>query len=187
MNINLELVHSRISLKIETSLLKLAMYHQIPFTVVLFLVQLISLTNANHTQHKPHSTCKSTPDSPSWPSPSAWASLNHTLSGRLFQPVPPGAVCHPNQPSYNPSTCPTIQAEWLMASFHTQDPVSSVQSNWNNDTCLPYASDPCSGKGYPVCIINATCVEDVKAGVDFARRWGVRLIVKGTGHDYLGR
>jgi len=29
--------------------------------------------------------------------------------------------------------------------------------------------------------------EDVKAGVDFARERNVRLIVKGTGHDYLGR
>lgn len=36
-------------------------------------------------------------------------------------------------------------------------------------------------------MINATCKEDVKAGVDFARENNVRLNVKSTGHDYMGR
>lgn len=36
-------------------------------------------------------------------------------------------------------------------------------------------------------VVNATCASDVKKGVDFARRHGVRLVVEGTGHDYLGR
>jgi hypothetical protein len=60
-------------------------------------------------------------------------------------------------------------------------------NNWNNDSCLPDFADPCSGKGYSVYVINATCVDDVKKGVDFARNNNVRLIVKGMGHDYLGR
>jgi FAD/FMN-containing dehydrogenase len=65
--------------------------------------------------------------------------------------------------------------------------VSTIQNNWNNDTCLPYPTDPCSGEGYPIYVVNATSAEDVKKGVDFARENNVRLIVKGTGHDYLGR
>ena len=36
-------------------------------------------------------------------------------------------------------------------------------------------------------VVNATCKEDVKKGVDFAREYNVRLIVKGTGHGYIGR
>ena len=36
-------------------------------------------------------------------------------------------------------------------------------------------------------VVNATCAEDVKKGIDFARERNVRLVVKGTGHDYLGR
>ena len=161
------------------------MQHLLQMTLFALLTQLIALASANANHN--HRTCKATPDSPTWPPLSAWASLNRTLSGRLFIPIPPGAVCHPSQPTYNPSICPTLQAEWLTAAFHTQDPVSSIQVNWGNDTCLPYPEDPCSGKGYPVYVINATCVEDVKRGIEFARRWGVRLIVKGTGHDYLGR
>lgn len=157
------------------------------FTTWVLLIHFIILATANNAWYKTNSTCKPIPGSPNWPSEWAWDQLNRTLSGRLFKPSPPGAVCHPNQPTYNNSTCPTIQAEWLTAAFHTEDPVSNVQVNWDNDTCLPYPNDPCSGEGYPVYVVNATCVEDVKAGVDFARRWGIRLIIKGTGHDYLGR
>ena len=35
--------------------------------------------------------------------------------------------------------------------------------------------------------IAATCAEDLAAGVNFARENNLRLVVKGAGHDYLGR
>jgi hypothetical protein len=38
-----------------------------------------------------------------------------------------------------------------------------------------------------VYVVDARCVEDVVVGMRFAGRWGVRVVVKGTGHDYLGR
>jgi hypothetical protein len=61
-----------------------------------------------------------------------------------------------------------------------------MENNWNNDTCLPNAT-VCSGEGYPIYVINGICANDVKKGIDFARSKNIRLIVKGTGHDYLGR
>lgn len=134
-----------------------------------------------------HSQCKSTPGSHNWPSSHAWSRLNISLSGRLLQPPPPGAVCHPNQPTYDPSLCPVIAANWTTSSWQADNPISTICNNFNNDTCLPDPNTPCSGEGYPVYVVNATCAEDVKKGVDFARRHHIRLIVKGTGHDYLGR
>jgi hypothetical protein len=147
-----------------------------------FVAQLLGLSAAWNSPY-----CKAVPGSRDWPSAFEWSSLNRTLSGRLLQPSPPGAVCHPTQPTFDPSICPVIQADWLTADWHSTDPVSSLWNNWNNDTCLPDSSFPCSGKGYPVYVVNATCAEDVKKGVDFARQNNVRLIVKGTGHDFLGR
>src|SRR6266536_3078332 len=154
---------------------KLTMWHAQQFAILVFAIKLVPFTNA--ISPTKHSACKATPGSHDWPSESSWSKLNRTLSGRLIQPPAPGAVCYPGQPTFNAATCPAIQAEWLTAAFHTEDPVSSVQNNWNNDTCLPYANDTCSGKGYPVYVINATCAEDVKIGVDFARKNNVRLIV----------
>ncbi|OCL06355.1 FAD-binding domain-containing protein [Glonium stellatum] len=131
--------------------------------------------------------CKFTPASPGWPSIADWNALNSSLSGRLLRPLPPGAVCHLSEPDFNVTVCATVAEEWLTNSFHVNNPISSEWNNWNNDSCLPVSTDPCSGEGYPVYVINATSAEHVKLGVDFARKNNVRLNVKGTGHDYLGR
>jgi len=141
----------------------------------------LTLTTIAHIQ------CKAVPGAHDWPNSHAWSRLNISLSGRLIQPSPPGAVCHPGQPTYNPSLCPTIAAAWNTSAWQADSPVGTLSNNFNNDTCLPDPSVPCSGEGYPVYVVNATCAEDVKKGVDFARKHNVRLIVKGTGHDYVGR
>lgn len=134
-----------------------------------------------------HPDCKAVPGSPDWPNEHQWSKFNSSISGRLLQPSPPGAVCHPTQPTFNVLACPAVQAGWSTSEWHVNDPVSTVENNWNNDTCLPVPTYPCSGAGYPIYVVNATCAEDVKKSVDFARELNVRLIVKGTGHDYLGR
>jgi hypothetical protein len=150
-----------------------------------FLVQLLALATGNSNSHSPK--CKAVPGSNDWPSPSEWAALNNSISGRLLNPSPPGAVCHPTQPTFSAAACPAVQAGWLTSIWHTNDPVSTIENNWNNDTCLPIPTAPCSGAGYPVYVVNATSAEDVKQGIDFARNENVRLVVKGTGHDYVGR
>ena len=172
-------------LHISSFLIKFKMWHLKEITLFVIFLQMIIFTAA--WSQPPHSFCKAIPGLPDWPSASVWSELNETLSGRLIQPPPPGAVCHSDQPTYNAKTCPTIQADWLTAIFHTEDPVSTINNNFNNDTCLPYANDTCSELGYPVYVVNATCADDVKKGVDFARKHNIRLIVKATGHDYLGR
>lgn len=131
--------------------------------------------------------CKAAPGTPDWPGDGLWQALNSSLNGRLLKPPPPGAVCHPGQPTFNVLECPIVQAEWTNTSFHVDNPVSTILNNWNNDTCLPEVIYPCSDEGYPIYVVNATSAEDVKKGVDFARKHNVRLIVKGSGHDYLGR
>ena len=156
-----------------------------PITIWVFAVQFFTIATA--WSIPPHPRCKALPKSPDWPNEAAWTALNSSLCGRLIKSVPPGAVCHPEQATYNAITCPAVQAGFLTSIWHSNDPVSSIVNNWNNDTCLPYPTVPCSGEGYPVYVVNASSKEDVKAGVDFARQWNVRLIVKGTGHDYLGR
>lgn len=153
--------------------------------MLLYGLQLLALasTVVSHTYPK----CKATPGSKGWPSSHEWSRFNKTLSGKLIKPSPPGAACHPDQSTYDPSACPAIQAGWKTSVWHTQNPVSSIVDNYNNDTCLPIPEAPCSGEGYPIYVVNATTAQDVKKGVDFARKHDIRLIVKGTGHDYLGR
>jgi hypothetical protein len=131
-------------------------------------------------------TCKATPNDSSWPSPSKWNSLNETLSGRLLHPSPPALACHSSEPGSN-STCTEIKNAWTDFTFHQNNPISGAWNNMNNDTCLPDPSAPCSGIGYPVYVVNATCAEEVKLAVDFARENNIMLNVKASGHDYLKR
>jgi hypothetical protein len=112
-------------------------------------------------------SCKAVPGSPDWPSPQDWASLNESLAGRLLQPAPPGAVCHPGQATYNATECPNVRAAWSTYEFHQADPISVDWNQWTNDSCLPQEGAPCSGKGYPVFVINATEARHVQLGVQF--------------------
>ena len=153
------------------------------FPSILLLLQLLSTISTSRSSP----SCKAIPGSPSWPSQSKWHALNSSISGRLLQPAPPAAVCHPSQPTYNSAACAIITAEWGNVDLYAEDPISNAWPNWNNDSCLPFLPSPCSGEGFPIYAVNATCVDDVKKAVNFARENNVRLIVKATGHDYLGR
>ncbi|KAL7786986.1 FAD-binding domain-containing protein [Trichoderma ceciliae] len=138
--------------------------------------------------YAPHpGTCKAYPGTASWPSTNTWAALNRTLGGRLLQPPPPGAVCHQGQPTYNTSQCSMVAEEWKTYEFHAGNPISVMWDKFDNYTCLPEENAPCSPAGYPAYVVNASNAEHVKIGIDFARKHNVRLNVKNTGHDYLGR
>lgn len=112
-------------------------------------------------------TCKAHPGTTSWPSAHIWATLNRTLNGRLLQPLPPGAVCHPGQPTYNTSQCSKVADEWKTYEFHAGNPISVMWDIFDNYTCLPEEDTPCTSAGYPAYVVNASNAEHVKTGIDF--------------------
>ncbi|CAK7224069.1 hypothetical protein SBRCBS47491_005423 [Sporothrix bragantina] len=151
-----------------------------------------SLPSHPHLHHRSVSnqtvpSCRAVPGGKGWPSADLWSALNKTIDGRLLQPAPPGAVCHPSQPTYSAAECTAVQGNWTDEFFHSDNPVSVEWNNWTNDTCLPDPTLSCSGEGYPVYVVNATTPQHVQAAVNFARSNNVRLIVKNSGHDYVGR
>lgn len=60
---------------------------------------------------------------------------------------------------------------------------------WLNDTCSPYTAPDaaCNQGNLAVYAINVSSAADVAAGLAFARAHNIRLTVKNTGHDYIGR
>jgi hypothetical protein len=68
-------------------------------------------------------------------------------------------------------------------------PAAALWTYFTNDTCrpTPNPSDSCTLGYYGVYVIMATKAQHVKAGIDFARRNNLRLIVRNTGHDFVGR
>lgn len=59
----------------------------------------------------------------------------------------------------------------------------------SNDQCTLTAdpSDPCTLGHYGVFIIDAQTKEHIQAGVNFARENNIRLIIRNTGHDFIGK
>lgn len=108
------------------------------------------------------------------PAPDVWAELNDRVGGRLVRPVSPLAACE-SDPT---GTRCAAALEALENPFFHEDHAGATQSTGWLDAWTaavsPYA-------------IAAESADDIAAAVDFAREHDVRLVVKGAGHDYLGR
>jgi hypothetical protein len=133
------------------------------------------------------SRCKYTPESQQWPTTAKWAAFNESILGYLLRPAPPAAACHPQLPEYSPDKCALIRNSWNSSQWHSDSPTSNDWQNFNNYSCLPDSNYPCTGNGYPIYVVNASTTESVQHAVDFARENNLRLNIKSTGHDFLGR
>lgn len=49
------------------------------------------------------------------------------------------------------------------------------------------ASGNCTHGGFPVYTVNVSDVKHIQLAVNFARNANLRLVIKNTGHDYLGK
>ena len=61
---------------------------------------------------------------------------------------------------------------------------------FQGNTCLPQkagAGQTCELGGSPAYVVNVSRVADIQLAVNFARNTGVRLVVRNTGHDYVGK
>lgn len=155
--------------------------------LLLFLLIALCRTTSAHESSSPN--CKCVPSLPCWPSSSVWNELNATLSGKLIRNVPLAAPCYPG-PFQNASECSYIRDNYANTSFQEQLPIG-YWSGLNTTGCpLPESGTPdraCELGDSPVYTINATCWQDVSAGILFAKKRNLRLVVRDTGHDLLGR
>ncbi|KAK4165607.1 hypothetical protein QBC43DRAFT_351245 [Cladorrhinum sp. PSN259] len=158
-----------------------------------------TISQAHSSPAKPRSypgaRCKIGPNDSAWPKPEEWDNLNKTLDGRLLKPTPAPAVCYPSNAGYNPASCAFLTSGAAKATrFWLDDPLSVLALWTQGNTCLPVTSNnssqegrTCTQGGFPVYVVNATEPKHVQTAVNFARRKNIRLNIKNTGHDFLGR
>ncbi|KAK3935483.1 hypothetical protein QBC46DRAFT_422497 [Diplogelasinospora grovesii] len=132
-------------------------------------------------------TCRYLPGDAGWPSQAAWHQLNNTVGGRLIAGTPLGRPCF--EPDLNAAECAAIKAEWTDLHPFIADPVNVMSPYWMNNSCDPFygPSGTCKLGSLAVYAINVTNAQDAVAGVRFASANNIRLTIKNTGHDYLGR
>ncbi|KAL1607002.1 hypothetical protein SLS59_002704 [Nothophoma quercina] len=137
------------------------------------------------------SRCKVYPGDAAWPSDEAWSQLNELTGNRLLsRPTPLAAVCYPAHPDYDAEQCATYSATWTQSYTHMHDPIEMMSPVAQGMTCTApviFDSHNCTRGGFPAYVVNATEPKHIQLAVNFARNSGVRLIVKNTGHDFLGK
>ncbi|KAL1862721.1 hypothetical protein Daus18300_008365 [Diaporthe australafricana] len=132
-------------------------------------------------------SCRCFPGDACWPSDDEWSSLNATVGGRLIATVPLGFPCH--DPHYDEEECAYLREQWLYAGIHYNSSSSVMAPFFANQSCDPWTARerPCELGAYVRYAVNATGADHIAAAVSFARAQNVRLVIRNTGHDYLGR
>ncbi|KAJ5555795.1 FAD linked oxidase N-terminal [Penicillium sp. DV-2018c] len=134
-------------------------------------------------------SCKCTPGDPCWPSPRTWDVLNATVSGKLIRNIPVAISCYPGI-YQDDEKCKDVSSRWSDSTFHQLSPVGYFHRA--EKYCLPIiagspSNNTCTLGPAPVYTINATEIEEIAAGVKFAQENNVRLVIRNTGHDILGK
>ncbi|KAH6949764.1 hypothetical protein BKA56DRAFT_506587, partial [Ilyonectria sp. MPI-CAGE-AT-0026] len=132
------------------------------------------------------------PEDACWTSASDWNDLNITVAGKLIATRPVTLPCYPG-PEYDKEACATVLVGWYNSTFVSENPVDLDCPV--NITCLPIdiattssnVTNSCSIGSNPRYAINVTAVEDISATLAFAQKKNLRVAVKATGHDILGR
>ncbi|KAM7187069.1 6-hydroxy-D-nicotine oxidase [Naviculisporaceae sp. PSN 640] len=138
-------------------------------------------------------TCRVFPGDSSWPSESAWRDFSKLLGPKnaLIETIPLAAPCYRDSDGLGPERCAAIQENWVDPYLHEADPTSVFFPIYQGRTCMPTSSSEngnnCTLGAFPVYVVNVSSVAQIQLAVNFARNADLRLVIKNTGHDYLGK
>ncbi|KAI9060995.1 FAD-binding domain-containing protein [Trametes sanguinea] len=129
-----------------------------------------------------------------WPSEDDFASLAANVSQPLVTPSPPAKSCYTDPQS---TECAAAVNGWIDGNWRADQPGAMESSNFetytfsNGTIQACYLNTtlgvPCGQGSVSVVGVDAHTVADVQAAISFAAEHNLRLAVKNTGHDYLGR
>ncbi|OQE42363.1 hypothetical protein PENCOP_c004G01683 [Penicillium coprophilum] len=135
-------------------------------------------------------TCRCMPQDACWPVDYIWARFNETVDGKLIATVPIASVCHIDSfTPYDQSQCAQLQSNWGFPATHYEHPSSVMAPVFTNLSCNPFSSkySPCMIGNYVQYAVNATNAAHIQETINFAARHNIRLVIRNTGHDLLGK
>ncbi|KAJ6518477.1 FAD-binding domain-containing protein [Mycena vulgaris] len=154
-------------------------------TAVLLLICALSQSSA--ALQATRQTCRNVPGSAGYPTASSWSALNTTIGGRLVKVVPSAKYCA----SLPGGAC--TDAQWTSSLFRNTIPGAMNYVNWEQgydltppSLCLRN-STTCGQGDVPLYSVEAQTVADIQAAVRFAGANNLRVAVKSSGHDQMGR
>ncbi|KAI0394339.1 FAD binding domain protein [Xylariaceae sp. FL0594] len=135
--------------------------------------------------------CRCFPGEDCWPSPQEWGEFNKSVNGRLVATVPLASPCHDDFPGvkYDAERCAEIQANWAQPDLHYKTTHSPMASFFANLSCDPFTprEAQCVIGAYVSYAVNASGASDYQKTIEFVKRHNIRLVIRNTGHDYMGK
>ncbi|KAH8660530.1 FAD-binding, type 2 [Xylariales sp. PMI_506] len=163
----------------------------IPISIVASLLAALPLVHASEQKVLGGKRdCRYLPGDVGWPTENEWHHLNESIGGRLIRGVPLGQPCHFLSDDTEQTKCAQIREFWALSEFYTGDPVNVMSPFWLNDSCSPFqglGEGRCELGNLAAYAIDVDGADTVAAGIKFAQEKNIRLTIKNTGHDYIGR
>ncbi|KAL2846481.1 FAD-binding domain-containing protein [Aspergillus pseudodeflectus] len=161
------------------------------FLTHLLLLTLITNCTSARTAH-----CRCLPTDPCWPDPGAWDEFNRTINGHLISLRPIGAACH--GPEYNETRCEIVKDSTHNPLWRISEPAAYQWTNWESEETIlgvenggcPISAPrdtPCHQGRISLYAIMAHSAEEVQAAIRFAKQHNLRVTIRNTGHDGMGR
>ena len=112
-----------------------------------------------------------------------------SVSGSLIRNQPLAGVCYTGEDwAYDAESCDHVTSNWNDATLQAESPIGYQYPG--DLPCPPSLNETygrCSLGDSPVYTINATRHTHISEGIKFARDKNLRLVIRNTGHDMLGR
>ncbi|KAK0204351.1 FAD-binding domain-containing protein [Desarmillaria ectypa] len=170
----------------------------LPILLAITRVLLVGSSDKFHVQ-EPHFDLGYGQDrlQPDAPIPAcAWSSLNATIGGRLQRATPYARSCFSG--SFEEGECTGVIDNYLDPARRSDHFGAYINTEW--ETCQATAEEcalnwmsaaardgECRQGAVPSYYIDVGDHTDVAAAFEFSRRTGVPVVIKNTGHDYIGR
>ncbi|KAL3429837.1 FAD binding domain protein [Aspergillus tetrazonus] len=137
------------------------------------------------------SPCRCFPGDPCWPNESEWASFNASVGGNLIATSPIASTCHTDTwfVPYNRQACADLRGNWNNPATHYETSSSPMEPWFTNFSCSPFTepSTPCTIGPLIRYAVKVSSATDVERSLKFAKEHNIRLVIRNTGHDYLGK
>ncbi|KAL7913105.1 hypothetical protein GGI35DRAFT_442025 [Trichoderma velutinum] len=159
---------------------------------LIFIAQLLSPVIGAQNAVTTSFTCQ--PGQPCWPTIAQWQAFNQTIAGRLKITTMLASPCFPSSPNFSNTECAVILQNYTSAHFRGTVYGAMDLTQWEacaSANCYPGFLQPqmptCALGRLSALYVDVEEPADIITTLGFVRQHGIRLVVKNTGHDVLGR
>lgn len=156
------------------------------------MVRLLPFLFASFASAASSTHCRCTPQDTCWPSDQDWKSLNSLINGNLFPVRPVASVCYGSE--FDATACKEVTNKWTESIWRATEPGAVQWKNWEawstrHESCdLGMSPNATCGQGrISLYSARVKSVQDIQQAVRFASEKNLRLAIKASGHDFLGR